>query len=214
MLIFCFVFQNKNQFVCMFFLWLVIEQDIEQIAHDLPVRGHTKSQCDACFGMIKNKLKRSEIRYPRELLTMVDEHSSPSLHGRAWPEGLVTWYDWKSFLRQFFKNRPFAIQSLQHFSYHKNNPGAVIVSSNPPSAHSHQTFVNLSKTAKRVNQEQDLTLKKLIKDPVKYDKLQLNHFILGDFELPAARRDQLQQQYGRGRLPNFDFKAFTSPCYT
>ena len=91
----------------------------------LPV--HTKFAPDWCFGLVKQKTRRTFISSLFDIARAVEESASvnvaelPGLHNGT---VCIHTYDWVTYLGQYFKKIP-QIKTYHHFRFNKEYPGTV-----------------------------------------------------------------------------------------
>ena len=119
--------QNKNQFVIMYLLWRVITGKNKRIHLGFMIAGHTKFACDACFGILKRKTKKTFISSITDIAKCVLESSVksstniPEIVGLTNGTLLIQYHDWKTFLQTYFKT--FAnLTKYHHFEFCVENP--------------------------------------------------------------------------------------------
>ncbi|XP_071056005.1 uncharacterized protein [Onthophagus taurus] len=115
LVIFCdnYVGQNKNNAVLSYLQWRVARKLNQTILFNFLLTGHTKFAPDRYFGIFKAKYATSNIDTYEDLLQCVVE-SSPSSHNKAVSAENVTWYQWDSYLKPFY--RPLVgITQFHHF---------------------------------------------------------------------------------------------------
>jgi len=112
--------QNKNRYMLWFLHYLLIisEDKIDSIHLMFLIAGHTKNFCDACFGLCKRSLKSKDILTPTDV---VNAYSNSAKCNFVQTTTGIIWYDWKSFLKQFFKGKVKNILKQQHFYFNKAN---------------------------------------------------------------------------------------------
>lgn len=97
--------QNRNFLMSKFTSWFarVFKMDLIQI---FPVRGHSFSQCDRNFGLVRNKIKNQEmIGNPKPYLTaMVQCREKPSPFEVVLNPELLQ--NWEPFLNNLFRKKP------------------------------------------------------------------------------------------------------------
>ena len=115
--------QNKNCFMMWFLLYLcAILPTCSTIYLKFLIAGHTKNFCDAAFGLCKRAIKRKDILTPKDVVKAYRESSICNIVELV---NEVIFYDWKSFLGQFF-DKKVAEMTLQHeFMFVKGNFGSV-----------------------------------------------------------------------------------------
>ena len=93
--------------------------------------GHTKFAPDWCFGLLKQKFRKSLVGCLDDLASVVDQsaHSnSAQLVGREDGTVLVPQYDWATYFKPYFKDNAFAgIKSWSHLVFSSATPGTVKV---------------------------------------------------------------------------------------
>lgn len=119
--------QNKSKYMVQFWAWWVCAaprygSSNKALQHNFCLAGHCKCFCDGCFGMIKHRLKQCAVYSPAQLYHAVNESSKCNT---AVCGSQVTWYDWKAFLGQFFRDRPFWISEMHHLRFDRDHPGRV-----------------------------------------------------------------------------------------
>ncbi len=100
-----------------------------QITYSFMVAGHTKFSPDGFFGLLKLKLRKSEVDNLDDLVKVVE---SSTIGGFNQVQivfdknnnHIVHFYDWTKFLLKFFKLIP-NILKYHHFILHKDNIGNV-----------------------------------------------------------------------------------------
>ena len=122
--------QNKNRSVIAYLAWRCMTGLHEDIQLCFMVVGHTRCLVDGCFGLIKQKYRRSDCDTLVQLESVVEDSASVNcaqlyqVPGSSRPA--FQWYDWVSFLNERFKALP-GIRSLQHFRFSRSSPGSVFV---------------------------------------------------------------------------------------
>ena len=97
------------------------------INYEFLLPGHTKFSPDWCFGLVKQKTRRTFISLLFDIARAVEESSSVNaseivgLHNGT---VCVATYDWVTYLGQFFKKLPH-IKSYYHFRFDKDHLGTV-----------------------------------------------------------------------------------------
>lgn len=86
------------------------------------IAGHTKNFCDACFGLCKRSIKGKDVFTPKQLIACYNDSATCN---RVVTTSKVVWYDWKSFLSQFFSGAVQNISSQHEFEFHRDQPGVV-----------------------------------------------------------------------------------------
>lgn len=97
--------QNRNTTITKFCAWFARLHNVEVI-HLYPVRGHSFSQCDRNFGLVRNKIKNREVigsALPW-LNAIVTCRENPSPFEMIMDKGLIK--DWDTALAPFFLKEP------------------------------------------------------------------------------------------------------------
>ena len=119
--------QNKNSTFMWYYLWRVNNEPHNSINYDFLLPGHTKFGPDWCFGLIKQKARRTFISSLFDIARVVKESASVNV---AEFVGLhngtvhVPTFDWATYLGQFYKKLA-NIKSYYHFRFDKEFPGTV-----------------------------------------------------------------------------------------
>ena len=121
--------QNKNNYVLWYWCWRVIHGLHESVRYSFLVAGHTKFSPDWCFGLMKQRLRRTFVS---SLFDILEANDKPTLSGVncgklvGLHDGtvLVKTYDWASYLAPYFKKLT-GISKFHHFRFTKNDPGKV-----------------------------------------------------------------------------------------
>lgn len=122
--------QNKNRSVLAYLAWRCMTGLHNEIQLSFMAVGHTRCLVDGCFGLIKQKYRRSECDTLEQLQAVVEDSAAVNTvqlyqtPGSAKPA--FQWYDWVKFLDERFKPLH-GIRSLQHFRFSKHSPGSVFV---------------------------------------------------------------------------------------
>ena len=74
-------------------------QRFDEINYSFMIQRHTKCSADAGFGKLKRKLRKNNVLTKEDFRNVVNS-SAKSITGRQLCDN--DWYDWKSFLGQFF----------------------------------------------------------------------------------------------------------------
>ena len=81
--------------------------------------GHTKFSCDWCFGLFKRPFRKTNVGCLGDIALVVSNSAKgniPQLCGNKKGEMFVTFYDWTSLLKQFFRKVK-QIKKYHHFSF-------------------------------------------------------------------------------------------------
>jgi hypothetical protein len=120
--------QNKNNAMLWYLTWRVMNEYNEKITYSFMVPGHTKFAPDGFFGLIKLRLRKSDVDDIDDLVQVVHE-STRSMYNLAQPvynnnERKVNFYQWNNFLSKYLKKLP-NISKMHHFTFEKEYPGWV-----------------------------------------------------------------------------------------
>ena len=122
--------QNKNRSVIAYLAWRCMTGLHEDIQLCFMVVGHTRCLVDGCFGLIKQKCRKSDCDTLVQLQIVVEDAASVNcaqlyqVPGSSQPA--FQWYEWVSFLNKRFKALS-GIRSFQHFRFSRSSPGSVFV---------------------------------------------------------------------------------------
>ena len=111
--------QNKNKYVMWYLLWRCMHGLHESVHVHFMVVGHTKFAPDWCFGLMKQRFRRTPVSSLEEMVGVVRDSTStgvniPQLVGDEAGNLYVQQYDWQSFLMPFLKPLT-GIKSNRHF---------------------------------------------------------------------------------------------------
>ena len=119
--------QNKNNAFMWYYLWRVMTGLHHTIDYSFLLAGHTKFAPDWCFGLMKQRTRRTFISSLFDIARAVEDSATVNtaelvgLHnGRV----LIPAYDWMSYLDTFFKRIP-QLKTYHHFRFDKDFPGTV-----------------------------------------------------------------------------------------
>lgn len=105
--------QNRNATVTKFCTWFAKTHDMETI-HLYPICGHSFSQCDRKFGLVRSKIKKREVigSVSPWLEAIVTCRENPSRLELTVNRALVK--DWETALSNFFLPVPKSSQKKVH----------------------------------------------------------------------------------------------------
>ena len=115
--------QNKNSTMLHYLLWRVMVGLHRSITLSFLIVGHTKFSPDWCFGLLKQRFRRTVVGCLDELVQVVNTSATVNvaqLVGSQEGETIVPIYDW---MAMFAEN----IKHYQHFRFASSSPGAVTV---------------------------------------------------------------------------------------
>ena len=119
--------QNKNSAFLWYYLWRVMNGLHHTINYDFLLPGHTKFAPDWCFGLVKQKTRRTFISSLFDIARAVEESASvivAELAGLHNGTVRIQTYDWVTYLGQYFKKIP-QIKTYHHFRFDKEYPRTV-----------------------------------------------------------------------------------------
>ena len=111
--------QNKNSAFIWYYMWRVTSGLHNTINYNFLLPGHTKFAPDWCFGLVKQKTRRTFISSLFDIARAVEESAvvnAAELVGLHNGTVRVPTYDWVTYLQQYFKKLP-QIKSYYHFRF-------------------------------------------------------------------------------------------------
>ena len=111
-------YHNKNRSVVGYLAWRCMVGLHEEIQPSFMIAGHTHCLVDGCFGLIKQKYRRSDCDTLAQLQKVLEDSASVNV-SQLFQEPTSShpsfkWYDWVSFLDERIKP-VIGIRPLQHF---------------------------------------------------------------------------------------------------
>ena len=91
--------------------------------------GHTKFSPDWCFGLLKQRYKRTDISSLQDIVNVVNASANVNvaqLVGTQKGKEVVTTYDWAAFLGEHLRKVP-RMKVYHHFTFLSTMPGAVVL---------------------------------------------------------------------------------------
>ena len=123
--------QNKNRFMMFYLMWRVLTGLHKEITISFLLVGHTKFAPDWCFGLLKQKYKRTKIGTLEDIAAVVEDSASVNyaqLVGKSDGTILVPSYDWSSFFADTaIQTSLKGISKMHHFRFCATHPGCVFV---------------------------------------------------------------------------------------
>lgn len=119
--------QNKNNACMWYYLWRTMTRLHHTINYNFLLAGHTKFAPDWCFGLAKQRTRRTFISSLFDIARAIEDSASVNtaeLVGFHNGTVLIPTYDWMSYLATFFKKIP-QLKSYHHFRFDKDFPGTV-----------------------------------------------------------------------------------------
>ena len=118
--------------------WRVLSGLHQHITISFMLVGHTKFSPDWCFGLLKQKYKKTFVSSLGDIVDVVNssaEVNTAQLVGSQEGDVVVPTYDWATFLGKHFRKVP-NIKQYHHFKFSRCSPGKVTLkelSDSPPS---------------------------------------------------------------------------------
>ncbi|XP_014674791.1 PREDICTED: uncharacterized protein LOC106814923 [Priapulus caudatus] len=121
--------QNKNNFMLWYLAWRIINGLHRSISLNFLVAGHTKFAPDWCFGLVKQKYRRTMVSSLDNFVDVVNSSTIVGTNiaqkvGTSSGDVIVPYYDWNKFLSLYFRTVP-GIKKFQHFRFDAAHPGEV-----------------------------------------------------------------------------------------
>jgi len=123
--------QNKNNYVLAYLMWRIVNHLHKCVSLHFLIAGHTKFSPDWCFGLIKQRFRKTAVATLDDLSNCVQSSSAASkinISQIVGPENgpaIVPVYDWQQFLSPIFRPLP-GIKSHHHFTVSSDHPGTVV----------------------------------------------------------------------------------------
>lgn len=121
--------QNKNNCMIQYLAWRILTKRHTKITLSFLVVGHTKFAPDWCFGLLKQKYRKTKIGSLTKLAAVVNMSAECNYSQLVTTEDgntLVETYDWTTFFAKNFKKIS-GIKKLHHFIFDTEKPGNVTV---------------------------------------------------------------------------------------
>ena len=119
--------QNKNNCMVQYLAWRILTGRHSKITISFLVVGHTKFVPDWCFGLLKQKYRRTKIGSLTGLAAVVNTSAMCNHSQLVTAEDgttVVRTYDWTSFFVTWFRKIT-GIKKIRHFSFDSKCPGSV-----------------------------------------------------------------------------------------
>ena len=110
-------------------MWRVRVGLNQSITLSFLLAGHTKFSPDWCFGLIKQRFRRTEVGCVQDIVNVVEQSAtvnSAQLIGHENGHIIVPTYDWTGFLAPSFK-RIKSIKKFHHFKISSSNPDELMM---------------------------------------------------------------------------------------
>ena len=125
--------QNKNRFMMYYLMWRVLTGLHEEVKISFLPVGHTKFAPDWCFGLMKQRFRRTKIGDLDDIANCVSLSSSvnvPQLVGSLDGTIYVHTYNWSEYFEErTIKTALKGITQMHHFRFVSSSPGTVFVKS-------------------------------------------------------------------------------------
>jgi len=129
--------QNKNKFMLWYLCWRIICKLHRSATLNFMISGHTKFAPDWCFGLLKQRYRRTAVSSLADIAGVVDSSTVVGVNraeivGTEDGQVNVPTFDWQAYFQTFFKPFP-GIKSIQHFRFSADCPGIVFYRATPSS---------------------------------------------------------------------------------
>ena len=115
----------------MYLAWRVLAGLNNEIELSFLRVGHTKFSPDWCFGLLKQKFRRTRVGCLDDIVRVVESSSvvnHAQLVGTQDGTVLVPTYNWAEYLPSYFKSNPFkGIKKLHHLRFISSHPGSCFI---------------------------------------------------------------------------------------
>ena len=121
--------QNKNNTMVQYLMWRVLTGLHRTITLSFMVVGHTKFAPDWCFGLIKQRYRRTNVSCLDDIMRVVDSSAHVNevqLVGTQEGDIIVPTYDWAGLFTTHLRKLK-KIKSLRHLRFDSATPGVVHV---------------------------------------------------------------------------------------
>jgi len=129
--------QNKNKFMLWYLCWRVICKLHQSASLNFMISGHTKFAPDWCFGLLKQRYRRSEVSTLADIADVVNSSTvvgtnHAEIVGTENGQVNVPTFDWQMYFHTFFRPFP-GIKAVHHFRFSADFPGIVFHKATPSS---------------------------------------------------------------------------------
>ncbi|XP_011662879.2 uncharacterized protein LOC105437692 [Strongylocentrotus purpuratus] len=130
--------QNKNNTMLQYLCWRVESNLHKSVSISFLPVGHTKFAPDWCFGLLKQRYRKTKVSCLQDIVNVVDSSTVsgvniPQLVGNEKGDVFVKVYDWSNHLGKHFKRFP-RITFARHFRVTEDHPGRVFYKEKSDSA--------------------------------------------------------------------------------
>ena len=120
-----------HRYVMQYLTWRVLCGLNEHIEISFLVVGHMKFAPDWCFGLVKQKFRKTLVGCQDDLLRVVNQSATTNvgqLVGKEDGTTVMQQYDWAGYFSEFFKNLAFkGIKKWRHLVFSSAHPGKAVV---------------------------------------------------------------------------------------
>ena len=138
--------QNKNKTMIAYFAWRVLHSLHCRITLSFMLTGHTRCLVDGCFGLLKQKFRRSNCYSLDQLEAVVNTSTNTDCNVAHRASDGVVWRQWDSFLVGHFKPIK-GIRGYHHFVFDSERPGVVMVKETVDGPEQEVSILTTSKAA-------------------------------------------------------------------
>lgn len=100
---------KSSRLLKQYMMWRVLTGLHKEVTLSFMLACHTKFSPDWCFGLVKQKLRKTKIGSLADIATSVEQSATPNVAQLAGTEDgtpIVTTYNWSGYLGQHFKRIP------------------------------------------------------------------------------------------------------------
>ena len=121
--------QNKNNYVLQYLMWRTMLGTHKSITLSFLLVGHTKFTPDWCFGLFKQRYRRTKVGCIEDIARIVDDSlvcNVSQLVGTQEGEEIVPAYKWADFFAPHI-SKLVGIKKYHRFRFSSDSPGKVFV---------------------------------------------------------------------------------------
>ncbi len=124
---------QEHRYMMQYLAWRVLVGLNKSITISFLIVGHTKFSPDWCFGLLKQKFRKTVVDCLADLVKVVEgsaDVNHAQLVSTETGEVLVPTYDWADFFDSHYRRTGLkGIKSYHHFTFQSSTPGVVTVQS-------------------------------------------------------------------------------------
>ncbi|XP_071490311.1 uncharacterized protein [Diadema antillarum] len=140
--------QNKNNTMLQYLCWRVYAKLHKSVSLSFLPVGHTKFAPDWCFGLLKQKYRKTPVSCLQDIVDVVEESTATGINiaqlvGNERGDVFVPVYDWANHLGRHFRRFP-RVKSYYHFRVSEENCGRMFFKE---SAESAEQMFDLARTS-------------------------------------------------------------------